>query len=227
MSRKNLPLVVISIVTLTCLVFAIVVLRTGASSRDATDNAPTKVPAKLEKVLFSGDSISDGWFASVKPKGFAYIVERALQPKQSIHTHMHGYTVGQVAEKFIIPTNVDLAIVELGTNDVGKGTTYEAFNINYPGYIDRVMTKSPKAALVCVGVLPNSRKAKNFDKVIQETCEDHRGRFVSISDLASNQHAVGPVGKQTWAGRSDLGHPNDYGHEVIAKRILAILRDGN
>lgn len=224
-SRKNLPLAVITVAVLASLIFAVLFLRNDARSRAENDNQPTAIPAKLEKVLFSGDSISDGWYASVKSKGFVYIVQRAIHPTQSVHTHMHGYTVGQIAEKFVIPTDVDLAIVELGTNDVNKGTTYESFNINYPAYIERVMTKSPKAALICVGVFPHSREARNFDKVIHDACERHHGHFISISDLSSNPRAMGPVGKQTWAGKANLGHPNDYGHALIARRILNIMQD--
>jgi len=222
-ARKNLALALIAAVVAACSIIALSALRLPSQAQGADAQAPTEVPAHPTKVLFSGDSISDGWYASVKAKGFVYLVERSINSTQSIHTHHHGYTVGQVGEKFDIPTNVDLAIVELGTNDVNKGTTYEAFGINYPQYIDRVIGKSPGASLICLGVFPNTPRAHTFDGVIQNACESHQGRFIPISDLRLNKRAVGPVGKQTWIGRANLGHPNDYGHAVIAQRIMDIV----
>lgn len=211
------------IVILAGVILAFLWLRPAAEANSELDNPQQQSNSTIRSVLFSGDSISDGWHASIKSKGFVYRVEKELAPIKSFHNHMHGYTVGQVGEKFFIPEDVDLAIIELGTNDVNKGTTLEAFEINYPTYIERVMTKSPRARLICLGVFPYSERGITFDSIIENTCEAHQGQFISISDISQSRRGVDPAGTETWAGKSTPGHPNDFGHAVIANRIFTAL----
>lgn len=175
--------------------------------------------------LMIGDSISAGWSTSRQVDGFAFRVKKVLndlriQPVTQIRS---GMTVEEYLNIYVTPADVDLVIIELGTNDIRKGRSLTSFSDDYNGLLRKI--SSPEMNhLFCIGVFePRSPMQRSYDYIIENICTKYNGRFISISDIYEMQNSRGPVERASWNGNADLGHPNDQGHEVIAKRLLSRL----
>ena len=191
---------------------------------DAQRVKVTIPPNRPARVLFSGDSLSDAWYASKQTNGFRWIVAKGLAgkgPVEFVDTHKAGDRVQDIATRFEVPADIDVAVVELGTNDVIKGTDPEMFKQQYNAYLTAIKAKSPKVGILCVGVwaVPGTASAK-ADQTITEACDAHGGKFADIKSMYMRPGTRGPDKAPTWLGPADMAHPNDTGHAMIAKQVL-------
>jgi lysophospholipase L1-like esterase len=183
-------------------------------------------------VLFAGDSLSDGWYATEEVKGFRPIVSGALtkaRPSSTfVQAHKAGYTTQQVADTFPVPEGINLAVVQLGTNDVTKKTNPGMFAGQYAAYVDAIKSKNPDAGLICLGSFFHAAEQSDaIDKVIEAECNKHDGFYLDITAVYVTAGYRGPAGTPTWLGKSDMGHPNDLGHARIAEMVLSqIITEG-
>jgi lysophospholipase L1-like esterase len=132
--------------------------------------------------------------------------------------HQTLTTVSRVTD---VPADLDLAVVELGTNDIAVPTPIKDFEDQYAALLGKIHSTSPKAAIVCVSTWSASGRA--YDDVISKACGAVTGRYVSVAALNSNAANHGPAGVETESGASDTFHPNDAGHQAIAKSITDAL----
>lgn len=176
------------------------------------------------RVLFSGDSLSEGWYASAEDKGFRALVAKGLAtkiPVETVDTHHAGDRVQDLAARFPIPEDLDLAIVELGTNDVARKTDPALFSQQYSRYLDDLLAKSPKVKVLCLGGWTQvGPLGTAIDKAISEECTGHGGKFLSLKRAYAIPDNRGPEGVKTFRGTSDAFHPNDAGHAAIAQDVL-------
>ncbi|WP_035771094.1 SGNH/GDSL hydrolase family protein [Arthrobacter sp. Br18] len=178
-------------------------------------------------VLLTGDSITEGWHATTEGSSFRGLVEEWLTEggaESVFGTYQAGYTVQEVAEGFEIPRGMDLAVVELGTNDIGRNNAVDGFGVQYAAYLEDLEEASPGVRLVCLGVWhPASDKTSAFDAVIESECTTRGGVFHRLSGLFGDAGLRGPEGVPTWVGDSDVFHPNDAGHERIAELVKQLV----
>ncbi|MDF2920531.1 SGNH/GDSL hydrolase family protein [Microbacterium sp. NPDC086615] len=180
--------------------------------RDAKGNA---------RVLVTGDSLAAAFFASTEAQGFSSLVTGALgrvTPTTVSRAHQTLSTVAGVTE---VPPDLDLAVIELGTNDVGIPTPLADFEAQYGDLLGRIRTSSPDAALVCLGTWTADGAA--YDETIARVCAANAGRYVSLAGLFALPELHGPDGRDTFAGPGDDFHPNDAGHRAIADAVLGVL----
>ncbi|MDF2047259.1 SGNH/GDSL hydrolase family protein [Microbacterium sp. Kw_RZR3] len=180
--------------------------------RDAKGNA---------RLLITGDSLAAGFFASTEAQGFSSLVTGALgrvTPTTVSRAHQTLSTVAGVTE---VPPDLDLAVIELGTNDVGIPTPLADFEAQYGDLLGRIRTSSPDAALVCLGTWTADGAA--YDETIARVCAANAGRYVSLAGLFALPELHGPDGRDTFAGPGDDFHPNDAGHRAIADAVLGVL----
>ncbi|WP_307387579.1 SGNH/GDSL hydrolase family protein [Microbacterium testaceum] len=172
-------------------------------------------------MLVTGDSLAAGFFASTEAQGFSSLVTGALgrvTPTTVSRAHQTLSTVAGVTE---VPPDLDLAVIELGTNDVGIPTPLADFEAQYGDLLGRIRTSSPDAALVCLGTWTHDGAA--YDEVIARSCAANAGRYVSLAGLFAVAELHGPAGRDTFVGTGDEFHPNDAGHRAIADAVLAVL----
>lgn len=193
----------------------------GPSETQLPSGSPAGRPP--EAVLLSGDSITEGWHATTEELSFRGLVEEWLTEggTGSVTGTFHaGFTVQEVADGFEVPRGVDLAVVELGTNDIGRNNPVGNFGIQYATYLDDLEEASPGVQLVCLGVwYPASDQTTGFDDAIERECTSRGGVFQPLSGLFGETGLRGPEGNPTWLGISDAFHPNDAGHERIAELV--------
>ncbi|MHA7194103.1 SGNH/GDSL hydrolase family protein [Paenarthrobacter nitroguajacolicus] len=189
-----------------------------------TAAAPAKfvVPTgRATRVLFTGDSLTGGFFATSKAKAFPALVQEAVGEVEVTQAAMAHQTLTTVSRVTDVPADLDLAVVELGTNDVSVPTPIKDFETQYTELLGKIQKTSPKAAIVCVSTWAAGGQA--YDDVISKACQSVAGRYVSVADANKNPANHGPAGVETEVGVSDTFHPNDAGHRAIADSILKAL----
>lgn len=189
---------------------------------------PSTAPSKtddLTSVFVAGDSLSHGMFASSEQHSFVDLVLSNSAPAELTLVSQPSGTLQAVASTIDVPTGVDVAIVELGTNDVEKGASDEEFGRDYESLLSAIRDASPNAKIVCTGTWTGW--GWTHDEAIRKACVDVGGAYVHLRDLFNTDPYRGPAGQDTFLGMSDEFHPNDAGHAAIARRIndaLASLR---
>lgn len=176
------------------------------------------------RVLFAGDSLTAGYYATTEADSFVARVVARLDdagPVQVSKGDKAGAGLKEVADLVKIEPGLDLAVIELGTNDVPDGAA-TSFRDQYATLLARVRQKNPETPLLCVGTWA-SGSDNGYDGVIQQECAEVGGVFVPTMDLRQDPANHGPEERQTFRGLSDTFHPNDRGHRLIAAAILERL----
>lgn len=201
-------------------------LKTGAAIPTPTAVQPVSltrsIPGEPLRVLFAGDSLTDGYFASEQAKSFKQIVLDQLGPVELTTAALAKQTLSTVSKVTDVPADLDLAVVELGTNDVGIPTPIAEFTTQYDALLAKIKAKSPNTALLCAGTWEGT--GTQYDIAIAKSCTKAGGRYISLAGLYQNSSFHGPAKAQTWKGESDWFHPNDAGHAAIAKALLAAVQ---
>jgi lysophospholipase L1-like esterase len=198
-------------------------------SRDASADEAKLVNVTLPKdrplrVLFAGNGITGGFFASIQSNGFSQLVGASLAKVGAVEEVRGPNAGGQMDNLggFLeVPADLDLAVVQLGSTEAGDRMDTAAFSNAYSSALHSLKEKSQNIGIVCLSVWQSTgANAGAYDRIIQEQCQSVGGQFISVSLVFSNVENRGPEGLPTWAGTSDTFHPNDAGHLAIAELIL-------
>jgi lysophospholipase L1-like esterase len=177
-------------------------------------------------VLFAGDSLTGGLYSSTQDAAFKWRMLDSLEasgPVKEYNSALSGGTTLQVSDKYPVPSDLDLAVLELGTNDQGNQVPMDEFSDAYAALLAKVTADSPDVKIVCAGVWEANGGEPGesaYDTTIRRLCTDAGGLFVSLRSIYSESDVIGPVGQATWQGETDDFHPNDKGHQLIADALL-------
>jgi len=190
------------------------------------------------RLLFVGDSLTAGYFASKPAHAFRQLVtahEHAQAESLQVRYGIRADAVWQQIQHVAIP-QASAIIVELGTNDftgaslnpsVHGAEPQATFNTDYADLVHTLHAADPHAQVICLSVWESPDTwdghayAKNYNQAIENACRDNGGVYVDISQFFVADR--GPAGRPTSLGPGDNFHPNDAGHAAIAKAIEAAL----
>ena len=182
--------------------------------------------ASVRPILFVGDSLTVGYYASSPSKTYPALVAGALG-RPAIEIATGGVTASHYAARTSFP-KAAVVVVELGTNDFEHQTPVGAFDRAYEQVIAHVRRVNPTAKLVCVAVWngdysnPAWAPSATYDAKIRGDCTG--GKVANVGgafDVAADR---GPAGTSSAFGLRDQFHPNDAGHQAIATAVLGALR---
>jgi lysophospholipase L1-like esterase len=176
-------------------------------------------------VVFAGDSLTYGLYASAEDKGYRPLTVAALEKGGAVAWSRGGQTgnkIQTVTDSINFPATTDVAILELGTNDVWK-TPAADIRAQYDVLMGKVKASAPSARIICLGVWSGPDGRRNYDAPIQASCEAGGGQFISLGTAYDAADTRGPAGRETFGGVSDDFHPNDNGYRLIAERVVAAL----
>ena len=217
------------------------------------DRTTVSVPTVPKKTLFIGNSLLQGLGSAEKGGRFGmcatdsrhdyyYYVTRAILQKNPTakFTKLSGTafegstdlnTTGRwyAAKRYLFMEDLDLIIIQLGDN-VNDNEKKAAFGNNIRHLLAQIKADCPKARVICVGTW-YYRPTVISDYI--RACKENGCDFVSIEGLLSTQTLppAGTIvtyndGTTQIAEGGSLIHPNNYGMELIAKKMVAQLKLG-
>ncbi len=217
------------------------------------DRTTVSVSTVPKKTLFIGNSLLQGLGSAEKGGRFGmcatdskhdyyYYVTRAILQKNPTAkfaklsgTAFEGSkdldTAGRwyAAKRYLFSEDLDLIIIQLGDN-VNDNEKKAAFGNNIRHLLAQIKADCPKARVICVGTW-YYRPTVISDYV--RACKENGCDFVSIEDIFSTKTlpSAGTIvkyndGTTLVAEGGSLSHPNNYGMELIAKRMVAQLKLG-
>ncbi|MDZ7637081.1 MAG: GDSL-type esterase/lipase family protein [Bryobacterales bacterium] len=192
-------------------------------------NAKLSAPnAKVPRVVFLGDSITDGWRLDEYFPGYDF-VNRGIS----------GQITGQMLGRFqhdVIALRPSALVILAGTNDIGRGVPSEVIESNLESIFD--LADKYRIKVVVGTVMPVSDYAKDRGTRYIQTerrspsriaalniwlkQEASRRRYKLVDYHAAMADNTGALRKEF----SDDGlHPNAAGYRAIAPLAMAAIRD--
>jgi lysophospholipase L1-like esterase len=190
-------------------------------------------------IAVTGDSISEGFNASsvagVPPHRPPYVdlVAAGLTGAYGSAIVLHnlasaGWTSdhGLADAERVGAADPDLVIVAYGMNDAGYAEPAE-FAANVEGIIDRVRRRAAAAEFVLVApMLPNPEwhypVMERFD-AYRDALAQLGGAGVALADVTTLWKALLERKSVYDLTGNGINHPNDFGHQVYADVLLALL----
>ncbi|GIE97639.1 hypothetical protein Ari01nite_51040 [Paractinoplanes rishiriensis] len=189
-----------------------------------------RLPPRRKLVEFVGDSITVGALSSKNTvTSYSWLVGKQLGVD---HTNIarSGACLVQLSNCFGLDTNfgkqtiggttdwdftryaADAVVINLGTNDAGRGVSGPDFQAAYVNLLRQARARYPHAALFA------------FETFRQRFLDETRAAVRTLADAGDDN--VHYIDTETWLTAEDYvdgGHPNDAGHARIAQRLAPIL----
>lgn len=177
------------------------------------------------RVAFIGDSLTVGQSATASERTFRQRIIDSWGGSGQVRADEYaraGFTTSQV-DRLVPPgKQVNVAIVETGTNDFWQRMAPEQVKADYGTLLDKIRAASPRATLICLGVWQRPVDANPYDLEIKDQCSAHGGRFMPLAGIYDLEGVRGPANVPLEGGGvSDAFHPNDVGHLKIASVITS------
>ena len=180
------------------------------------DDGAYFTPHKYDtKILFIGDSITQGWDSGYDSLSYAWRVTRFFNAESVIHGVGGGYFHETIFDS--IDFDPDAVIVALGTNDFGKNPTLDALRENVVGFMDKVAEEYKEKKIFYISPLWRAVQEKpmgNFAEC-RQVCIDEavkRG-FIHVDGLT-----LVPPCPVFYA--DEVLHPNALGFGIYAENLI-------
>lgn len=175
-----------------------------------------------KRIVYIGDSLTDGLFASDKTLGFVPQVEKTVGINEkpatvnAIGIKTVNFSIDQIKQN--ISPKTEVIVVELGTNDYNS-TDLSKFHESYRTLLNTLKIINPNVKLICLSTWDGYR-AYLYDEIIMDEVIKRKGTFVYLGDLFENNMNKSTKGNITPWGPADDFHPSDQGHKAIAERVI-------
>lgn len=175
------------------------------------------------QIVFIGDSLTEGY--SLKPEeAYPALLEQKLKkinPKAKIINAGLSGATSQIAlsqVKKFIPQKPDLIILALGANDGLRGLPLKSLEKNLTIAIQEVQKNKIPLMLIGMMIPPNYGPAytQEFKAVYQQLSSSFKVSFVPF--------LLEGVAGQPELNLPDQIHPNEKGHQIIAKNLWPSLK---
>ncbi|WP_035451461.1 SGNH/GDSL hydrolase family protein [Agrilactobacillus composti] len=217
------------------------------SSSQPAKSIAAKLAAKQQASLTYvalGDSLSVGLFADSSQTDFVHTFTNLIE--QQTHKPVHLVTtasVGKTVANFGLPQvnqvlaqKPDLVTIEFGTNDAVGGSDAQViakFKADLSQVVQTLQQNSSAQLILMTTWSPKDGEyvASDlvFDQAIQAVGQTYHVPVANMAQIWQNQADVtGPAGRAlpdfaAW-GTSDTFHPNQKGHDLIAKLLGQVLQ---
>jgi acyl-CoA thioesterase-1 len=183
-------------------------------------------PPEKVTILFYGDSLTAGYGLSAQ-EAFPALTEAALNKSGKNVKVINGGLSGETSAgglariDWTLKQKVDVFILELGANDGLRGLPLDQTRKNLQEIITKVKAKYPNVKIILTGMMvpPNMGKeyADGFKKIYPELAAKNRVPLYPflLEGVAGNEKL----------NQADGIHPNPEGHQIIAKKLAAFLKD--
>jgi len=222
-----------------------------ALAADQRDDAPAVAPlaafTRNARILFQGDSITDGNRGrSADPNhilghGYVFIIAAkygAAFPElrlDFVNRGVSGNTVLELEKRWKADTldlKPDLLSVMIGINDCSRKVPLEQYEQTYDKLLTEARAANPDLRLVLIEpfTLPSGRKQNEYDTWSQNVARyaqltaklaaKHKAALVSLQKTFDAATKLAPADYWIWDGV----HPTYRGHQLIADQWVAAVR---
>lgn len=213
------------------LIFVVILILSLATPLRSVANG-TVPPYDRERILFLGDSLTSGLFASAENNTFASLVGAK---RNALIARVHVTSLVQAAPKWheISGWQPSVVVLEIGLNDVSRGQWQRGVWINdYKALVQQIQA-SGATVLLCTtfwaGIMPGHRNYAAYDGLnadVRTVASETGARLADLWTATLNcEDCVGRA--EQWSVfapyHGDNFHPSDKGHEVIADTIMRAL----
>ena len=199
---------------------------TAAQSNNAQNkNSPIPSQPKPQKIFIAlGDSLTEGYQLNPQ-KAYPYLLETRLNkefPKYKtkvINAGISGSTTSSGVSRFkrYLKLKPQAVLISLGSNDGLRGTPTESIKNNLQNMIDLALANNISVLLTGLKLPVNygNEYRKSFEQIFKEL---EKNKITLIPFLLE-----GVAGKPEF-NLPDLIHPNEEGHEVMAKTLYPYFK---
>ena len=182
--------------------------------------------SKQVRVVFIGDSIAAG-YGVLKEESFPERLEQLLSPRESkknIHLIVTNAGIaGSLSSsatsrlRYYLKLQPQIMVLELGGNDVFKGTPVAVIKKNLAGAIDLALKNKIKVLLLGMQIYTNFGESYThaFAKVYTDLAHEKKVELMPflLEGVALDKSLM----------QSDQKHPNPKGHQIIAENLVKYL----
>lgn len=181
--------------------------------------------AYAKTILFLGDSLTEGYGLN-KEEAYPSLVQKLIkkelnQEVQIINAGVSGSTTsdGIARMKWYLRKNPDIVFIALGANDGLRGLDLNQSQNNLEKIINMALSTKAKVLLSGMLIPPNygQKYTQEFKKMYLNLSEKHKLRMMPF--------LLESVAVKKEYNQSDGIHPNEKGHEVIAKDVFEFIKE--
>ncbi len=175
-------------------------------------------------LLILGDSLTEGYGVS-QEMAFPVLLEKKLKerhPQKQIKVVNSGISGSTSASavgrlKWVMKSKPDMVLVALGSNDGLRGVKVDEIKKNLTQAIDALKKEKVEVVLAGLKIPPNYGKTytQEFEAIFPAIAKEEKLKFIPflLEGVAGN-----PSLNQT-----DMIHPNEKGHAVMAEHLAKSL----
>ena len=179
----------------------------------------------LKTILFFGNSLTAGY--GLEPnEAFPVLIQKRIDslglPYTSVNAGVSGETSsgGNSRIDWILKSQVDVFVLELGANDGLRGIPVKETRRNLQSIIDKVKVKYPEAKMVLAGMQIPPNMGATYSKQFREA-------FVELAQ--TNNMVLIPFLLEGVGGVPDMNlpdgiHPNVEGEKIVAENVWQVLK---
>jgi hypothetical protein len=184
-----------------------------------SDGAGVRRPQYDRKLLFIGDSITQGHDSGIDSFSYAWRVTRMMNAESVIHGVGGGYFHESIFDS--IPFDPDTVIVAFGTNDFGHYATYEELRAHARGFLSEIAREYGGKEIFAISPI---WRAKNLEKPMG-TFDGARDILIEEIEALGIRHIDGMalVPHRTELFADEWLHPNANGFSHYAENLIRLM----
>ncbi len=180
---------------------------------------------KRQLIVFFGNSLTAGYGLN-EDEAFPALIQDILDslelPFTTVNAGLSGETTagGNRRIEWVLKQPMDIFMLELGGNDMLRGTPVEETEKNLRGIIKKVRTAHPDIPILLAGMLAPPNLGKEYTDAFSEIYP----RLANELDLTLIPFFLECVAGEPTLNQADGIHPTAEGHRLISKTVWKYLQ---
>lgn len=177
-----------------------------------------------KRIMFFGNSLTAGYGLD-EGEDFPSILRNRIDSLgldyEVVNAGLSGETTSNGLERiaWVLREPVDIFVLELGANDMLRGTSVEATDANLRAILEVVQEKSPSAELVIAGMQAPPNMGEDylevFNGIYPKLAKDYNAKLIPF-------FLEGVAGEES-LNLPDRKHPNVEGQIIVANNVWEVL----
>ena len=192
-----------------------------------TESITLKMDEEKKFLVFLGDSLTAGMGLDGIDDSYANLVHKKLLEDGLNYTLINGGVSGDTTSggltrlDWVISRGVDIFVLELGANDMMRGTKPELVYRNLEQIILKVKEKNKNVKILIIPMKPFPNMGAKYGKVFEKIYFDLSKNY----NLKLSTFLLENVAGIPELNQRDGIHPTRKGHKIMAENIYPALKE--